>query len=97
MCVDAECFCCGLWTFCLLRQVPLLTTAAKCPYSFSHFSVKCCGIQIGSLVFSQPFQVPEGMDPIAAAPLMCAGVTVFNALRGNIEKAKVPALVAVVG
>jgi D-arabinose 1-dehydrogenase-like Zn-dependent alcohol dehydrogenase len=25
--------------------------------------------------------VPEGMDPEQAAPLMCAGVTVFNALR----------------
>lgn len=43
------------------------------------------------------FQVPEGMDPIAAAPLMCAGVTVFTALRDNIEKAKPPAIVAVVG
>lgn len=42
-------------------------------------------------------QVPEGMDPIAAAPLMCAGVTVFNALRGTNDKAKQPAIVAVVG
>lgn len=37
------------------------------------------------------------MDPVAAAPLMCAGVTVFNALRGTNEKAKPPALVGVVG
>ena len=26
-------------------------------------------------------EVPEGMDPIQAAPLMCAGVTVFNSMR----------------
>ncbi|CAM9269476.1 unnamed protein product [Ectocarpus sp. 13 AM-2016] len=42
-------------------------------------------------------RVPEGMDPVAAAPLLCAGVTVFNALRGTNEKAKPPALVGVVG
>lgn len=42
-------------------------------------------------------QVPEGMDPVDAAPLMCAGVTVFNGLRRNTEKAHPPALVAVVG
>lgn len=37
------------------------------------------------------------MDPVAAAPLMCAGVTVFNSLRNNNDKAKPPAIVAVVG
>lgn len=37
------------------------------------------------------------MDAITAAPLLCAGVTVFNALRGTNEKAKQPAIVAVVG
>eukprot|EP00903_Cladosiphon_okamuranus_P011987 g11256.t1 len=42
-------------------------------------------------------RVPNGMDPITAAPLLCAGVTVFNALRGTNEKAKQPAIVAVVG
>ena len=42
-------------------------------------------------------QVPEGMDPVKAAPIMCAGVTVFNSLRRNNEYAKPPALVAVVG
>jgi D-arabinose 1-dehydrogenase-like Zn-dependent alcohol dehydrogenase len=26
-------------------------------------------------------RVPAGMDPVAAAPLLCAGVTTFNALR----------------
>ena len=26
-------------------------------------------------------RVPDGMDPVAAAPLLCAGVTTFNALR----------------
>ncbi|CAN0156641.1 unnamed protein product [Ascophyllum nodosum] len=42
-------------------------------------------------------RVPEGMDPVKAAPIMCAGVTVFNSLRRNNEYAKPPALVAVVG
>ncbi|CAM9519849.1 unnamed protein product, partial [Sphacelaria rigidula] len=42
-------------------------------------------------------RVPDGMDPTDAAPLMCAGVTVFNGLRANISKAQPPALVAVVG
>lgn len=42
-------------------------------------------------------QVPDGMDPVTAAPLMCAGVTVFHGLRSNIEKALPPAIVAVVG
>ncbi|CAM9452463.1 unnamed protein product [Sphacelaria rigidula] len=37
------------------------------------------------------------MDPTDAAPLMCAGVTVFNGLRANISKAQPPALVGVVG
>ena len=37
------------------------------------------------------------MDPVAAAPLMYAGVTVFNSLRNNNDKAKPPAIVAVVG
>lgn len=41
--------------------------------------------------------MPDGMDPLVAAPLMCAGVTVFTALRDNIDKARPPALVAVVG
>lgn len=42
-------------------------------------------------------RVPEGMDPTDAAPLMCAGVTVFNGLRRNNHKAAPPALVGVVG
>lgn len=50
-----------------------------------------------SSFFLKTFKVPEGMDPVDAAPLMCAGVTVFNALRGTNEKAKPPALVGVVG
>ena len=37
------------------------------------------------------------MDPITAAPMMCAGVTVFNGLRSHNDKANPPALVAVVG
>lgn len=28
-------------------------------------------------------RVPEGMDPVEAAPLLCAGVTTFNALRNT--------------
>jgi D-arabinose 1-dehydrogenase-like Zn-dependent alcohol dehydrogenase len=28
-------------------------------------------------------RVPEGMDPTAGAPLMCAGITTFNALRNS--------------
>jgi D-arabinose 1-dehydrogenase-like Zn-dependent alcohol dehydrogenase len=27
--------------------------------------------------------VPDGLDPVAAAPLLCAGVTTFNALRNS--------------
>lgn len=42
-------------------------------------------------------RVPKGMDPIDAAPLACAGVTVFNSLRNCVGKAKPPAIVAVVG
>lgn len=42
-------------------------------------------------------QVRDGMDPVTAAPLMYAGVTVFHGLRSNIEKALPPATVAVVG
>jgi len=26
-------------------------------------------------------ELPEGIDPVAAAPLLCAGITVFNAMR----------------
>ena len=42
------------------------------------------------------------MDPTTAAPLMCAGVTVFNSLRGvsaggTFGKANLPGTVAVVG
>lgn len=37
------------------------------------------------------------MDPVDAAPLACAGVTVFNSLRNCVGKAKPPAIVAVVG
>lgn len=46
---------------------------------------------------NNPAQVPKGMDPVTAAPIMCAGVTVFNSLRGVNDKAKQPAIVAVVG
>jgi alcohol dehydrogenase/propanol-preferring alcohol dehydrogenase len=28
-------------------------------------------------------KVPEGMDPVASAPLLCAGLTTFNALRNS--------------
>eukprot|EP00238_Polyblepharides_amylifera_P011669 CAMPEP_0196584230 /NCGR_PEP_ID=MMETSP1081-20130531/46279_1 /TAXON_ID=36882 /ORGANISM="Pyramimonas amylifera, Strain CCMP720" /LENGTH=337 /DNA_ID=CAMNT_0041905365 /DNA_START=163 /DNA_END=1176 /DNA_ORIENTATION=+ len=31
-------------------------------------------------------KLPPGMDPLQAAPLLCAGVTVFNALRTNPGK-----------
>lgn len=57
----------------------------------------CCLSCLFHFVLLKYFKVPEGMDPVAAAPLMCAGVTVFNALRGTNEKAKPPALVGVVG
>ena len=40
--------------------------------------------------------MPRGMDPIDAAPLVCARVTVFNSLRNSVSKAKPPAIVAVV-
>jgi D-arabinose 1-dehydrogenase-like Zn-dependent alcohol dehydrogenase len=39
--------------------------------------------------------VPEGMNPVTAAPLMCAGVTTFNALRNS--GARPGALVAILG
>ncbi|MCA8951758.1 MAG: alcohol dehydrogenase catalytic domain-containing protein [Planctomycetes bacterium] len=32
-------------------------------------------------------RVPAGMDPVAAAPLLCAGVTTFNALRHTDARA----------
>ncbi|KAK7689856.1 hypothetical protein QCA50_006495 [Cerrena zonata] len=38
-------------------------------------------LRIESLV-----RIPEGMDPREAAPLMCAGVTVFNSLRNMTVK-----------
>jgi alcohol dehydrogenase, propanol-preferring len=34
---------------------------------------------LGSAGFVTP--LPEGLDPVAAAPLMCAGITAFNGLR----------------
>jgi D-arabinose 1-dehydrogenase-like Zn-dependent alcohol dehydrogenase len=39
--------------------------------------------------------VPEGLDPAAGAPLMCAGITTFNALRNS--GARPGDLVAVLG
>ncbi len=39
--------------------------------------------------------VPDGLDPVAAAPLLCAGVTTFNALRNS--GARAGELVAVQG
>ncbi|MFC8088712.1 alcohol dehydrogenase catalytic domain-containing protein [Streptomyces sp. NPDC057301] len=39
--------------------------------------------------------LPEGLDPVAAAPLMCAGLTAFNGLRQG--GAKAGSRVAVVG
>ncbi len=32
-------------------------------------------------------RVPDGMDPVSAAPLLCAGVTTFNALRHTDARA----------
>jgi D-arabinose 1-dehydrogenase-like Zn-dependent alcohol dehydrogenase len=40
-------------------------------------------------------RVPEGLDPAAGAPLMCAGITTFNALRNS--GARPGDLVAVLG
>jgi D-arabinose 1-dehydrogenase-like Zn-dependent alcohol dehydrogenase len=40
-------------------------------------------------------RVPEGLDPVASAPLMCAGITTFNALRNS--GAKPGDVVAVLG
>jgi alcohol dehydrogenase, propanol-preferring len=40
-------------------------------------------------------RVPDGLDPLAAAPLLCAGLTVFNALRNS--GAPLNALVAIQG
>jgi alcohol dehydrogenase/propanol-preferring alcohol dehydrogenase len=40
-------------------------------------------------------RVPDGLDPLDAAPLMCAGVTTFNALR--TAEAREGSLVAVLG
>ena len=40
-------------------------------------------------------RVPEGLDVAEAAPLMCAGITTFNALRHSV--ARVGDLVAVLG
>jgi D-arabinose 1-dehydrogenase-like Zn-dependent alcohol dehydrogenase len=38
-------------------------------------------------------RVPEGMDPVVAGPLACAGITVFNSLRNmNIPHGKVVAI-----
>lgn len=39
--------------------------------------------------------LPEGLDPIAAAPLMCAGITAFNGLR--VAGATATSRVAVIG
>ena len=42
--------------------------------------------------------LPEGLDPVAAAPLMCAGVTAFNALRqGGINASSRVAVIGVGG
>src|SRR6201991_858030 len=42
--------------------------------------------------------LPEGLDPVAAAPLMCAGVTAFNSLRqGGITPASRVAIVGAGG
>jgi D-arabinose 1-dehydrogenase-like Zn-dependent alcohol dehydrogenase len=39
--------------------------------------------------------MPDGMDPVACAPLMCAGITTFNALRHS--HAQPPEIIAVQG
>lgn len=50
------------------------------------------------MVYARPsglVRIPDGFDPMTAAPLLCAGVTVFNALR--VGHAAPNALVAVQG
>jgi len=40
-------------------------------------------------------RIPDGLTPVEAAPLVCAGITTFNALRNS--GARAPELVAVLG
>lgn len=69
-----------------------------CAKSLSRMAIHCRAVVYVALALQHFFcKVPDGMDPIAAAPFLCAGVTVFNALRGTNDKAKQPAIVAVVG
>lgn len=46
-------------------------------------------------MYSFSFKIPKGMDPKQAAVLMCAGITVFNAIYSN--KVLPTARVAVIG
>jgi D-arabinose 1-dehydrogenase-like Zn-dependent alcohol dehydrogenase len=41
-------------------------------------------------------EMPQGIDPVEAAPLLCAGITVFNAMR-NQDNVKPGDLVAIQG
>jgi len=41
-------------------------------------------------------EMPEGIDPVAAAPLLCAGITVFNSMR-NQTNVRAGDLVAIQG
>ena len=45
--------------------------------------------------FEAMARIPDGLTPVEAAPLVCAGVTTFNALRNS--GARPPELVAVLG
>jgi alcohol dehydrogenase, propanol-preferring len=50
------------------------------------------------MVYARPsglVRIPDGFDPVSAAPLLCAGLTVFNALRSSTAPPN--ALVAVQG
>ncbi len=67
---------------CSATQIPGITTDGG--YSqYAIFSESACA------------KIPDGMDSFEAAPLMCAGVTTFNALRHS--GARAGDLVAVVG
>jgi propanol-preferring alcohol dehydrogenase len=71
---------------------------------FCHKHPKITGIQrdggYGQFVLARAeavARIPDGLDYTQAGPLVCAGVTMFNALRHNMTNARPGAVVGIVG
>ncbi|CAM9829775.1 unnamed protein product [Chrysoparadoxa australica] len=74
---------------------PVLANAAVLQVSGLHFDGGYAEYMVGHA--GSLARVPAGMSAVEAAPLLCAGVTVYNAIAHNNKHAVPGALVAVMG